>query len=94
MERISAQERAARAGALFDRGYNCAQAVACAFADLTGLPEEKIAKMASSFGGGIGRLRETCGAVSGMALLLGMLEGYSDPGDSAAGSPGLCGGKR
>ena len=42
--------------------------------------------MASSFGGGIGRLRETCGAVSGMALVLGMLAGYSDPGDSAAKS--------
>ena len=49
---MSAQERAAQAGALFDRGYNCAQAVACAFADLTGLPEERIAKVASSFGGG------------------------------------------
>ena len=83
---MSAQERAAQAGALFDRGYNCAQSVACAFADLTGLPEENLAKMASSFGGGIGRLRETCGAVSGMALVLGMLAGYSDPGDSAAKS--------
>lgn len=83
---MSAQERAARAGDLFDRGYNCAQSVACAFADLTGLPEENLAKMASSFGGGIGRLRETCGAVSGMALVLGMLAGYSDPGDSAAKS--------
>ena len=83
---MSTQERAAQAGALFDRGYNCAQSVACAFADLTGLPEENLAKMASSFGGGIGRLRETCGAVSGMALVLGMLAGYSDPGDSAAKS--------
>lgn len=69
---------------LFCKGYNCAQAVAVAFADVTGLSEEFSAKMASSFGGGIGRMREVCGAVSGMMLVLGLLYGYTDPGENSA----------
>ena len=46
---------------LFMQGYNCAQAVACAFCDVTGLEIDAAARMASSFGGGLGRLREVCG---------------------------------
>ena len=61
------------------KGYNCAQAVACAFGDLTGLSEEQAARMASSFGGGMGRLREVCGAVSAMFMIDGLLEGYGTP---------------
>ena len=72
------------AGDLFVKGYNCAQAVAVAFCDVTGLSEEMSARMASSFGGGVGRLREVCGAVSGMALVAGLLYGYSDTEDAAA----------
>ena len=68
---------------LFKSGYNCAQAVAVAFCDLTGLPEKQAARMASSFGGGIGRMREVCGAVSGMFMVLGLLYGYDEPGDDA-----------
>jgi len=68
----------------FKQGYNCAQAVAMAFCDVTGLTEEESAKMASSFGGGLGRMREVCGAVSGMALVVGILYGYSDPKDLEA----------
>ena len=64
---------------LFKSGYNCAQAVAVAFCDLTGLTEKQAARMASSFGGGIGRMREVCGAVSGMFMVLGLLYGYDDP---------------
>lgn len=65
-------------------GYNCAQAVAVAFRDVTGLSEEFSARMAVSFGGGLGRLREVCGAVSGMALVAGLLYGSPDPNDAAA----------
>ena len=49
----------------FREGYNCAQSVLLAFGDLTGLEEDMAAKLASSFGGGLGRMREVCGAVSG-----------------------------
>ena len=72
------------ARALFMRGYNCAQAVFCAFCDVTGLEIDVAARMASSFGGGLGRLREVCGTVSGAALVLGIARGYADPGDYAA----------
>ena len=68
-----------RAVDLFVEGYNCAQAVAAAFGDLTGLDEKTAAKMASCFGGGMGRMREVCGAVSGMLMVAGILYGYDDP---------------
>ena len=64
---------------LFVQGYNCAQAVAAAFGDLTGLDEKTAARMASCFGGGMGRMREVCGAVSGMLMVAGVLYGYDDP---------------
>ena len=63
----------------FEKGYNCAQAVACAFSEEMGLEESAVAKMMSSFGGGLGKQREICGAVSGAAFVLGTLRGYSDP---------------
>ena len=69
---------------LFLEGYNCAQAVFCAFCDETGLSVEEAAKLSSSFGGGMGRLREVCGTVSGALMALGMLRGYSDPADPQA----------
>ena len=77
-------DHAERARELFLEGYNCSQAVFCAFGDLTGLETAEAAKLASSFGGGMGRLREVCGTVSGALLVLGMLRGYSDPKDAAA----------
>ena len=70
-----------KAAELFLSGSNCAQAVAVAFCDVTGLTPEFSAKMASSFGGGMGRLREVCGAVSGMLMVAGLLYGYEDPGE-------------
>ena len=73
--------RGQKAAELFEKGYNCAQAVAVAFCDLTGQTPQQAAMAASSFGGGFGRQREVCGAVSGMCLVLGMLEGYHDPQD-------------
>ena len=71
--------REERAREYFLQGYNCAQAVALAFADLTGIDEETLARLASPFGGGMGRMREVCGAVSGMLMVEGLLRGYSDP---------------
>lgn len=63
----------------FKKGYNCAQAVACAFCEELNMKEETVAKMVSSFGGGLGKMREVCGAVSGAAFVLGALKGYSSP---------------
>ena len=77
-------DHAQRARELFLEGYNCAQAVVCAFGDVTGLDVDAAARLASSFGGGLGRLREVCGTVSGAALVLGMARGYSDPKDMTA----------
>ena len=77
-------DHAALARELFLEGYNCAQAVFCAFCDMTGLDRETAARLASSFGGGMGRLRETCGTVSAAAMVLGMVRGYADPSDPVA----------
>ena len=73
--------RAALARANFLGGYGCAQSVLLAYADLTGLDETTLAKLGSSFGGGMGRLREVCGGVSGAFAVLGLLCGYDDPAD-------------
>lgn len=73
-----------QAAALFHEGYNCAQAVLAAFCDDTGLDFETALKISSSFGGGMGRLREVCGAVSGMLMAAGMIYGYDSPTDKAA----------
>ena len=68
----------------FREGYNCAQSVLLAFGDVTGLDENTAAMLSSSFGGGLGRMREVCGAVSGAAMVLGLVKGYSDPDDREA----------
>ena len=73
-----------KAEKLFYEGYNCAQAVLLAFEDVTGLDKKTAAMLASSFGGGLGRMREVCGAVSGAAMVLGLVKGYSDPTDREA----------
>lgn len=80
-------DRREKAQGYFKQGFNCAQSVVMAFRDLTGLSESESARLASSFGGGLGRMREVCGAVSGMAIVAGILYGYDDPkviGASAA----------
>jgi C_GCAxxG_C_C family probable redox protein len=69
------------AAELFLKGYNCAQAVSIAFCDLTGLDEKTAAKAISGFGGGFGRLREVCGAVSGMTSVISILYGYDGTED-------------
>ena len=72
---MSHSERAAK---LFCEGYNCSQAVLVAFAEDCGLSEKTAALLSSSFGGGMGRLREVCGAVSGMFMGAGLLAGYTN----------------
>ena len=67
-----------KAGELFLGGCNCAQAVFLAFTDVTGMDTKTAAMISSSFGGGMGRMREVCGAVSGMLMVLGYLYGYDD----------------
>ncbi len=69
---------------LFISGLNCAQAVFCAFCDKTGMDIDVAKKLSSSFGGGMGRMREVCGAVSGMFMVAGCLYGYSDTLDTSA----------
>lgn len=69
------EERIAKAVAYFKQGYNCSQSVVAAYADLYGFTEEQAFRMAASFGGGIGRMRQTCGAACGMFLLAGLETG-------------------
>ena len=83
-EKKQAVDHSLLAAELFLNGYNCAQAVAVAFCDVTGLDEALSARLSSSFGGGIGRLREVCGAVSGMVMVAGVLYGYDDAKDDEA----------
>ncbi len=68
-----------RARDYFLEGYNCSQAVFMAFSDLTGVDKRTSALISSSFGGGMGRMREVCGAVSGMFMAAGILYGYESP---------------
>lgn len=73
-----------KAQAYFREGYNCSQAVLLAFSDELGLDKDTAAMLASSFGGGMGRLREVCGAVSAMFMVVGLKRGYADPKDRGA----------
>ena len=68
----------------FKKGYNCSQSIMLAFMDLLPGDEETLMKLASSFGGGMGRLREVCGSVTGMIMIAGLLYGYSG---NETGSP-------
>lgn len=78
-------DRAKAANDYHNAGYSCAQAVACAFADVTGLPVEQLAALASGFGGGF-RTGEICGVLSGGAMVLGARWPHSDPRDMKAKS--------
>ena len=71
------------AAELFLEGYNCAQAVIVAFTDVTGMDKKEAEKLAAPFGGGMGRMREVCGAVSGMFMVLGQLYGYDSSADDS-----------
>lgn len=73
----------AEASALFCQGCNCAQAVFTAFCDVTGMDRQNALRLSSSFGAGMGRLRQTCGAVSAMCMVAGMLYGFGEHCDTA-----------
>lgn len=78
------KSRTEQAVALFYEGYNCSQSVFAAYADLFGMDRETALKVSASFGGGIGRMREVCGAASGMFLVAGMLTGATKGSDQLA----------
>ena len=75
------ENRVDKAERLFKEGYNCAQAVFAAFSDLYGIDEDTALRMSCAFGAGMGRMREVCGAVSGMALIAGLENGITDGKD-------------
>lgn len=72
---------AEKACQLFAEGRNCSQAVFTAFCDVTGLDEELALRLSSSFGGGMGRLREVCGTCSAMFMVAGIIYGYTSKND-------------
>lgn len=75
------EERIEKAVALFKEGYNCSQSVVAAFADRYGFTREQALRMSAPFGGGIGRMRETCGAACGLFMLAGLETGAVDGAD-------------
>lgn len=81
---MTVEEREQKARDLFKAGYNCCQAVAMTFADVIGLSEDEIARLTSGFGGGMGRMREVCGTVSGMTMVAGAMIPANDVSDKDA----------
>ena len=77
-------KRIEKAVALFKEGFNCSQSVVAAFAGQYGFTREQALKMSASFGGGFGRMREVCGAVSGMFMAAGLIYGYGSPVDNTS----------
>lgn len=80
--KVDPKERAERARNYFLGGYNCAQSVLLAYVDVTGIDKELASTMAAPFGGGMGRLREVCGTVSGMFMVAGFITPNSQPNDN------------
>ena len=77
---INIEERAEKAKRLFkEEGYNCCQAVVLAYNDVFGIDDDTAAALSSGFGGGMGRMREVCGSVSGMVMLAGLMAPAADP---------------
>ena len=83
--KIDVEERVEKAKRLFkEGGYNCCQAVVLAYNDVFGLDDKTAASIASGFGGGMGRMREVCGSVSGMVFLSGLISPANNPSDKGA----------
>ena len=77
------EQRVERAKTLFRQGFNCSQSVFAACADLYGIEDQALAlRLSASFGGGIGRMRQTCGAACGMFMLAGLENGSALEGDA------------
>lgn len=84
MKTFDIEERVAKAKRLFkEGGYNCCQAVVLAYNDIFGIDDMTAASISSGFGGGMGRMREVCGSVSGMVILAGLLSPAANPSDMA-----------
>lgn len=82
MKQINIEERVEKARRLFkEGGYNCCQAVVLAYNDIFGIDDTLAASLSSGFGGGMGRMREVCGSVSGMIFLAGLIKPATDPSD-------------
>ncbi|MBQ8206463.1 MAG: C_GCAxxG_C_C family protein [Bacilli bacterium] len=75
-------DKAKKAVELFESGYNCSQAIVLAFEDYLNVDRKTLQSLSSSFGGGISRLREVCGCVSGMAIIMGIIHGDYDVNDN------------
>lgn len=78
------ESRVEKAAELFESGFNCAQSVFAAYADLFGMDRETALKLSCPMGGGMGRMREVCGTVSAMSMLSGLKSGNTDPQNEAA----------
>ncbi len=86
MTKINVEERIATARKYFSSGYNCAQSVALTFSDVMGVDAQIVSNLSAPFGGGLGRMREVCGAVSGMAMVAGTINPALTPADRVAKS--------
>lgn len=75
------QDRVQRSIELFVSGYGCCQSVVAAFADIYGIEDRQAKLIAAGFGGGVGRMRQMCGAVSGMVILAGLNDGQTEADD-------------
>ncbi len=84
MEKTEIEQRSEQAVAYFKQGYNCAQSVYMAYADVFGMDKDLAARIIAPLGGGMGRLREVCGAVSGMFLVAGLKYPADNPADHDA----------
>jgi len=74
-------KRSEKALQLYSNGFNCAQSVIASFADILNVTEETAVRMAAGFGGGMGRMQETCGAATGAFMVIGFLRGKYKEGD-------------
>lgn len=83
-EKIDVEARMELARSLFKSGYNCSQSVFMAYADVYGIDKDFAARLAAPLGGGMGRLREVCGAVSGAFLVAGQEFSAENPEDRDA----------
>jgi len=79
--KMTRQEITDKAQSLFSKGYSCSQSILLAFAEQFNLDEKTAKLISSTFGGGMGRLREKCGALTGAFMVLGLAYGNTDPGD-------------
>ncbi|MGM0504366.1 MAG: C-GCAxxG-C-C family protein [Bacteroidota bacterium] len=82
-------KRTEKALKYYAEGYNCAQSVIVAFTDVLNLPEETALKLAAGFGGGMGRLQQTCGAITGSFMVIGYLKGNYQQDEESEHSRGI-----